>query len=181
MGKWLKEMELGKYAAVFAENHINGAVLPTLQKDDLEDLGIESVGHRVKLLALLASLKAAAVINDRTEVLLRWRHHRMAPYHPFNTRTYSLTPSAIEIVTDYGPFGHSKEALNIGGISDVELTGRGCTGMFYSTVRVTMDTGDYYNIAVRRSQATQVHKTIKRAWEGHQASMAGQMRHIGGF
>jgi hypothetical protein len=181
VGAFLEKEGLGQYKELFKTNHITGKVLPMLQKDDLEELGVSSVGHRVKMVADLARMKAAAVINNRTEVLLRFKHHRMAPYHPFNRRTYTIMPSAIEVVTDHGPCGHTKENINIGGITDVELTGRGCTGMFYSTVVITMSDGGYYKICVHRAKATIVHRTIKRAWEGYQASMAGQMRHVGGY
>merc|ERR1711918_63069 len=89
-----------RYRETFKANHVTGHVLPELDEDDLEDLGIESVGHRVLLLGRLADLKAARQIANRTDVLLRWQRFTYSPYHPFNTTRYKLTPSSINIELD---------------------------------------------------------------------------------
>ena len=51
---WLRGLGLGQYAQVFADNDIDGEVLPELTADDLTGLGINSIGHRRKLLAAMA-------------------------------------------------------------------------------------------------------------------------------
>jgi class 3 adenylate cyclase len=45
---------LGQYASIFAENHIDFAVLIGLTDADLKELGISSLGHRKRLLAAIA-------------------------------------------------------------------------------------------------------------------------------
>jgi hypothetical protein len=47
---WLRSLGLGKYEAIFRENDIDETVLPNLTAEDLKDLGVASVGHRLKLL-----------------------------------------------------------------------------------------------------------------------------------
>jgi class 3 adenylate cyclase len=54
---WLRDLGLERYATAFSDNDIDAAVLPSLTGDDLEKLGVTSVGHRRKLLDAIASLR----------------------------------------------------------------------------------------------------------------------------
>jgi len=58
VGEWLSGLGLGQYAPAFAANDIDGEVLPELTADDLIGLGINSIGHRRKLLAAISALEA---------------------------------------------------------------------------------------------------------------------------
>src|ERR1700730_5895989 len=53
---WLRTLGLEQYEAIFRQNDIDAEVLPTLGADDLRELGINSLGHRKKLLAAIAVL-----------------------------------------------------------------------------------------------------------------------------
>jgi class 3 adenylate cyclase/predicted ATPase len=53
---WLRSLGLGKYEAGFRENDIDETVLPNLTHETLKDLGVTSVGHRLKLLDAIAAL-----------------------------------------------------------------------------------------------------------------------------
>ncbi len=54
---WLESLDLGDFAPVFEENHLTTPdVLHRLTSDDLNELGITSLGHRKKLLAAIAQL-----------------------------------------------------------------------------------------------------------------------------
>ena len=57
---WLRSLGLGKYEAIFRENDIDEAVLPSLTHDNLKELGVASFGHRVKLLGAIAALRGNA-------------------------------------------------------------------------------------------------------------------------
>jgi len=57
---WLGRLGLGQYAPAFAANDIDGEVLPELTAEDLTGLGITSIGHRRKLLAVIAALRGGA-------------------------------------------------------------------------------------------------------------------------
>ena|SRR6476661_996676 len=57
---WLRSLGLGKYEAAFRENDIDETVLPALTHGTLKDLGVASVGHRVKLLNAIAALRSDA-------------------------------------------------------------------------------------------------------------------------
>ncbi len=57
---WLRNLGLGQYEQTFRENDIDAEVLAELTPDDLSGLGITSVGHRRKLLAAIAALRAGS-------------------------------------------------------------------------------------------------------------------------
>ena len=56
---WLRGLGLEQYAPAFRDNDVDGEVLPELTADDLIGLGVNSIGHRRKLLAAIAALGAA--------------------------------------------------------------------------------------------------------------------------
>ena len=56
---WLKDLGLGEYCPVFAENDIDFDVLPDLAEADLEKLGL-TLGHRRKLLRAIAARKSSS-------------------------------------------------------------------------------------------------------------------------
>jgi class 3 adenylate cyclase len=56
---WLRSLGLGKYEAAFRENEIDETVLPSLTHETLKELGVTAVGHRLKLLDAIASLRSA--------------------------------------------------------------------------------------------------------------------------
>src|SRR4051794_12063497 len=58
VGDWLRGLGLERYEQAFRDNDIDADVLPELTADDLTGLGITSVGHRRKLLAAIAALRA---------------------------------------------------------------------------------------------------------------------------
>ena len=53
---WLEKLGLGQYAQRFAENDINFFVLSDLTDQDLEKIGVTSLGHRRQLLRAIAEL-----------------------------------------------------------------------------------------------------------------------------
>jgi len=53
---WLEELSLGQYAQRFAENDISFVILPDLTDQDLEKIGVASLGHRRLLLRAIADL-----------------------------------------------------------------------------------------------------------------------------
>src|SRR6185312_10943604 len=61
---WLRSLGLGKYEAAFRENDIDETVLPSLTHETLKDLGVTSVGHRVKLLDAIAALHSDGSVKS---------------------------------------------------------------------------------------------------------------------
>jgi class 3 adenylate cyclase len=57
---WLRSLGLGRYEAAFRENDIDETVLPSLTLENLKELGVSSLGHRVKLLDAIAALRGVA-------------------------------------------------------------------------------------------------------------------------
>ena len=60
LGGWLRSLGLEQYEAAFRQNAIDDLVLPSLTAEDLKELGVDTVGHRRKLLNAIAALHADA-------------------------------------------------------------------------------------------------------------------------
>ena len=58
VGTWLERLGLGQYERAFLDNDVDAEVLPELVAEDLAGLGVASIGHRRKLLAAIAALRA---------------------------------------------------------------------------------------------------------------------------
>jgi predicted ATPase/class 3 adenylate cyclase len=58
---WLCGLGLGQYEQAFRENDIDAEVLMDLTAEDLIGLGVASIGHRRKLLAAIANLRAGSI------------------------------------------------------------------------------------------------------------------------
>ena len=56
ISEWLHPLDLDQYIQVFADNDVDLELLPSLSEQDLEKLGVTSLGHRKKLLKAIAEL-----------------------------------------------------------------------------------------------------------------------------
>jgi class 3 adenylate cyclase len=70
LGGWLRSLGLEKYEAAFRENDIDETVLPSLTHENLKELGVASLGHRVKLLDASAALRSHTTSNTASPVAL---------------------------------------------------------------------------------------------------------------
>jgi len=61
LAHWLEELGMSEYAQRFAENGIDFTILSDLTDQDLEKIGVVSLGHRRKLLRAIADLKSGPV------------------------------------------------------------------------------------------------------------------------
>ena len=64
VAEWLRGLGLEQYALAFRDNDVDGEVLPELTADDLTSIGVTSVGHRRKLLAAIAAVRAETQTRD---------------------------------------------------------------------------------------------------------------------
>ena len=60
VAEWLEKLGLGQYAQRFAENDISFVILPDLTDQDLEKIGVVSLGHRRLLLRAITDLPSGA-------------------------------------------------------------------------------------------------------------------------
>ena len=84
VGAWLRGLGLGQYEQAFRDNDIDAEVLLDLTADDLSELGVASIGHRRKLLAAIAALRAG---QFRRPILPR-------PHPPLSEASRHSKPSA---------------------------------------------------------------------------------------
>jgi class 3 adenylate cyclase/tetratricopeptide (TPR) repeat protein len=57
IASWLQNLGLERYEATFRENDLDAELLPNLTAEDLKELGITSLGHRLRLLEAIAALR----------------------------------------------------------------------------------------------------------------------------
>ena len=60
LGGWLRSLGLERYEAAFRENEIDETVLASLTHETLKEIGVATVGHRLKLLDAIAALRTDA-------------------------------------------------------------------------------------------------------------------------
>jgi class 3 adenylate cyclase len=58
VASWLRELGLERYEAAFRENDVGAEVLCDLTAEDLEGLGVVTIGHRRRLLVAIAALRS---------------------------------------------------------------------------------------------------------------------------
>ena len=121
---WLRSLGLGKYEAIFRENDIDETVLPSLTHENLKELGVASLGHRVKLLDAIATLRSDSggktpfvdatasgapsvpaedtAVNSST-LSLPYKQMRTPRLHPVMQKTLSARrPSPLKIAPSAG-------------------------------------------------------------------------------
>ena len=60
VASWLRNLGLERYEAAFRENDVSADVLHDLTAEDLEGLGVATIGHRRQLLVAIAKLRDGA-------------------------------------------------------------------------------------------------------------------------
>jgi class 3 adenylate cyclase/predicted ATPase len=60
IGDWLRGLGLERYEQAFIDNDIDAEILPSLTGEDLTGLGVNSIGHRRRLLDAIGALQAGA-------------------------------------------------------------------------------------------------------------------------
>jgi class 3 adenylate cyclase len=68
MAEWLPGLGLEHYAPAFRDNNIDEEVLRRLTADDLQDLGVASIGHRRRLPHAIAALGEGQVAEPMPPV-----------------------------------------------------------------------------------------------------------------
>ena len=57
---WLQELGFERYEAAFRENDVDAELMLGLTDNDLKDIGVNSLGHRRRLLEAIAALRLKA-------------------------------------------------------------------------------------------------------------------------
>jgi hypothetical protein len=89
---WLTTSGYGDYSENFIAHRITGECIPLLTHSDLEKVGIDKVGDRVKLMKDLREFRVALEIEHRTMILLKWQEFKWY-CSPFDT----VRPSFVQL------------------------------------------------------------------------------------
>jgi len=65
VARWLRGLGLQRYEQAFRQNDVDAQILPELTGEDLVGLGVNSVGHRRKLLAAHRGTAGRGIANSR--------------------------------------------------------------------------------------------------------------------
>src|SRR5215469_15914812 len=94
VGGWLRGFGLGQYEANFRDNGIDADLLTRLTNDDLKDIGVSALGHRLRLLdaiAALAGAKPPAVSDSQSKPAAD-------PQPPASAERRQLTTMFVDLV-----------------------------------------------------------------------------------
>ena len=103
IGRWLGGLGLEQYAQAFADNDIDAAMLRQLTDADLKELGVQSLGHRKRLLAAIAEARVdrpaaravATPADERRQVAVLF-----ADLCGFTDLSRQLDPEELLVVLD---------------------------------------------------------------------------------
>ena len=69
VGEWLCAIGLSEHAPTFVSEHVDGAALGMLSRDDLDALGVRTVGHRLQILRAIGELGLAPTAQQNGQIL----------------------------------------------------------------------------------------------------------------
>jgi class 3 adenylate cyclase len=113
---WLESIGLAQYAGAFEANDIGFGLLPELTSEDLREIGVNSIGHRRKILAAAERLDAPAPSNPPSSNEAERRHL---------TVLFSDLVGSTQLSSELDPeemrevIGHYQNAVEVA-IADVE-------------------------------------------------------------
>jgi ankyrin repeat protein len=118
---WLAELGLDEYKSSFIEHEIFLPVLPALDDDTLDVLGITALGHRMLL------LEACAKLRDRERAGLDLKARRL---------TINTTPAGLKMEAELNALSHVDAAaggwlVSAHELEFTELLGEGASGSVY--------------------------------------------------
>eukprot|EP00824_Muranothrix_gubernata_P001639 TRINITY_DN11925_c0_g1_i1.p1 TRINITY_DN11925_c0_g1~~TRINITY_DN11925_c0_g1_i1.p1 ORF type:complete len:213 (-),score=45.24 TRINITY_DN11925_c0_g1_i1:61-660(-) len=169
VGEWLETMGLGQYRGAFTENNVTGTELVLLEKDDLKDLGMASVGHRLKLLDSVKRFKVAANIAQRNKVLAEFKNYSLC--YQFRPTRFRLTQTCLELNKAIGVCGYRRKNTDLSSFTDISIR-IGCCHSYIMIETVDPSDPEILIVAKRGAPAQRLYEIIKGAWEEDQGRMA---------
>ena len=100
MDRWLEGLGLSAYRDAFRDNDVDAQTLPLLTADDLQEIGVKSVGHRRRLLEAIAKLGPAPPTADSDANTKRPQiaSHRQAQARPAFSERRQITVMFCDLV-----------------------------------------------------------------------------------
>lgn len=169
--EWLESLGLGQYGENFSEHAVTGEDMPFLQDYQLLEMGVISVGDRIRILAATERFMRSLKNEQRNKVIMKFKDWYPISLCSVYERAYEVSESAIE-VKDPQPCRCRKvlDHVDITSITDIRLE----VGCFFTFVIVkTSDAsykekGGFIKMRLRHNRARRVHGTLKNLWEEDQ-------------
>lgn len=167
--KWLENISMGQYATKFKQNYITGNELLMLQPANLKEIGVDKVGHRIRILEELSKSQQIMAVAQRHAEIMTFTKFYWIPALVVFPLKYKLTPSRIEI-EQKRPFGTTHEQIDMEAVKDIQLDTTCCFSVL--TVVSTDPSHGTLRIPLSAVQAPNIYQTLKRTWEADQVRMA---------
>ena len=147
LASYLESKGLGNYGEVFIANDITGEVAPNLTDQNLREMGVSSIGDRIRIRETLQTLRQSKAMKQREQVLWEGREvlyfswvHRLCATGcgccPNDPSTYSLRRNHLEIKTvnpcRFGPIAccscccgpkYEIDSVDLSQITDADVKG----------------------------------------------------------
>ena len=94
---WLRGLGLEQYAQLFRDNDIDGEILCGMTAEDLKELGINSFGHRRRLLNAIAAMAGEPPTRDAAQSATRVTSAPTSP-PPIDAERRQLTVMFCDLV-----------------------------------------------------------------------------------
>ena len=133
---WLHNLGMGRYTAAFHAHGITAEVLPCLTADDLNDVGVASIGHRRVFLRAIAAMRAAAPIDEPSQAQRKDRRVERAltsDRRATSAQCHVLRPGGLH--STVGPPRSRRSQHHNSGLSEPCNDGRGAIWRLRGSLR----------------------------------------------
>ncbi|WFD45089.1 mitogen-activated protein kinase kinase kinase [Malassezia psittaci] len=96
---WLQEVNLAQHIPVFAQNHIQGSSLIQLDQNALKEMGLASVGERLRVLAAIRALQKRMLSNSNGSTGTRLSPSRAHTNYAVLPTNYRMNASSERLTT----------------------------------------------------------------------------------
>lgn len=186
--RFLIPIGLGQYAEEFQANAITGRVITNLTKDDLREIGVKSVGHRVIMAEGMKILNKKSVDLQRNQSL--WKSQSPHPgghygYYDgccnwlsykicgpcrsrtsFNVTTRGIKQRSLPGCCCRGMKSVSQDFVDFRFVKDIELDSYPACGCCFMTHQVTIHSDDATNptIKILHPEVAKLEKLVRNSW-----------------
>jgi len=96
--EWLEKEKLPQYATVFQAHNVSGAEVPFLTDAHLKQIGVNKVGHRIRLLKACKNFKRTLKNWERNSTVFECQNWHLRPRAcVFFPTKFRFTPAAIVV------------------------------------------------------------------------------------
>ena len=168
----LRSLGLEHLEGKFAEHEITSAEIAYLKEAHLLDMGITSVGDRLRIIESTKAFLRGERNRTRQSTIIRFTGWKLLPCFHWYAPHYYLSESAIVIrKAECCTCSTSVDNVDISSITDLQLVTGCCFAWVYIDTKDPSVKGGKIKVMLTIKDATKVHGTVKNLWEEDQLKM----------